>query len=354
MFLFLGSAHQTHTPSLPPHHSPSISSASLRSTSDTEAGLDGEGGDLAPSLPFWPRVACALPPGVFVASLIFASDLAGALASGMTLKFFSMFFLQACGLGPVAVSAVGTLAPAAVAVASVAAGRAARTVGRLPLALITRALDVCLLVGMAYMPTPAPGGAGPDAPPTSLLTPAVSALVLVHIVRMAAANAARPLVRAILMENVPKKHRAKVNALDSVRTFSWSGSAALGGWLIELCGFGDTFLVTAAIKLAAMAPLLPLLAVVVDDGPGSEAARDAARPRSAARLGAGAARAPLLSPTAPGDSALSPGSPPLSAPAPRRSSERGGGGDRRHRSPGRAPPGSKRVHRNDSSWSLRL
>ncbi len=35
---------------------------------------------------------------------------------------------------------------------------------------------------------------------------------------------------SVLMDHVPKRHRGKVNALDSVRTFSWSGSAALGGW----------------------------------------------------------------------------------------------------------------------------
>ena len=34
---------------------------------------------------------------------------------------------------------------------------------------------------------------------------------------------------SVLMDHVPKRHRGKVNALDSVRTFSWSGSAALGG-----------------------------------------------------------------------------------------------------------------------------
>ena len=31
------------------------------------------------------------------------------------------------------------------------------------------------------------------------------------------------------MDVVPKQHRGKVNALESVRVLSWSGSAALGG-----------------------------------------------------------------------------------------------------------------------------
>ena len=66
------------------------------------------------------------------------------------------------------------------------------------------------------------------------------------------------------MDSVPRRHRGKVNAIDSVRTFSWSGSAALGGLLIERYGFQTTFLITAAIKTAAFVPLLALLAYVPD------------------------------------------------------------------------------------------
>ena len=66
------------------------------------------------------------------------------------------------------------------------------------------------------------------------------------------------------MDFVPRRHRGKVNAVDSVRTFSWSGSAALGGFLVERLGFQATFLVTAGLKAAALAPLLPLLAHVPD------------------------------------------------------------------------------------------
>lgn len=72
------------------------------------------------------------------------------------------------------------------------------------------------------------------------------------------------MLAAVLMDSVPRRHRGKVNAIDSVRTFSWSGSAALGGMLIERYGFQTTFLITAAIKTAAFVPLLALLAYVPD------------------------------------------------------------------------------------------
>ncbi len=84
------------------------------------------------------------------------------------------------------------------------------------------------------------------------------------------------------MDFVPRRHRGKVNAVDGVRSFSWSGSAALGGFLIERFGFQPTFLITAAIKTAAFLPLLLLLRYVPDGVgvPGAaRAARLAALPR---------------------------------------------------------------------------
>lgn len=178
------------------------------------------------------------PLGAVVAALITLSDLIGALASGMTLKFFSLFFLQACDLSPVAVSLVGTAAPLGVAAASVLAGSLARRHGgRLHLSLLTRAVDVGLLVLLARLPTNkgklseagSSGDLSASAAGVPMTAAATAAVIAVHLLRMASANATRPLVRAMLMENVPKRHRGKVNALDSVRTFSWSGSAALGG-----------------------------------------------------------------------------------------------------------------------------
>lgn len=87
--------------------------------------------------------------------------------------------------------------------------------GRAQTTLLTRLADILLLVAMAFTP---PGSTGRQA-----------GLVAMHLVRTAMANCTRPLLRSLLMDHVPKRHRGKVNALDSVRTLSWSGSAALGG-----------------------------------------------------------------------------------------------------------------------------
>lgn len=81
--------------------------------------------------------------------------------------------------------------------------------------LYSRALDILLLLLMAYLPWE--------------MGWARDILVATHVVRSAVANCGRPLLRSVLMDHVPKKHRARVSALEAVRTCSWSGSAVLGG-----------------------------------------------------------------------------------------------------------------------------
>ncbi|GAB4822716.1 hypothetical protein N2152v2_009762 [Parachlorella kessleri] len=192
----------------------------------------------------------AVPPGLAVTLLIFTSDLIGAFASGMTLKFFAMFFMQVCHVSPAVVSLLGLLGPLCTSTASWAAQRTSRMAGRVQTSLVTRAADVMLLTSMAYLPT------------TSRKARLV--LMSVHLLRMALANCTRPLMRSVLMDAVPRHHRGKVNAVDSVRMFSWSGSAAVGGVLVEKYGFQSTFLITAFLKLFAFIPLLFLVRYVPD------------------------------------------------------------------------------------------
>ena len=118
----------------------------------------------------------------------------------MTIKFFSLWFLEAVQLGPTAVSLVSALGPLGVAAASLACQRSSKPLGRVQLSLLTRALDVALLLALAFMPV-----AGPGAVPRPLL-------ICVHLTRMAVANATRPLMRSVLMDFVPRRHRAKARA----------------------------------------------------------------------------------------------------------------------------------------------
>jgi MFS family permease len=70
------------------------------------------------------------------------------------------------------------------------------------------------------------------------------------------------LKKSILMDLVSKKGRGKCNAIDSITMFGWSGSAVLGGFLVDAYGYGVTFAATAtlqAIGTLLFALILPLV-----------------------------------------------------------------------------------------------
>ena len=56
--------------------------------------------------------------------------------------------------------------------------------------------------------------------------------------------------------------RARWNGVEAIMMFGWSGSAVLGGFLIDAYGFRITFLITAAMQLVALFFLFALLPVV--------------------------------------------------------------------------------------------
>ncbi|KAH8056758.1 major facilitator superfamily-like protein [Aureococcus anophagefferens] len=75
-------------------------------------------------------------------------------------------------------------------------------------------------------------------------------------------NCCMGLTRSVLNDYVRKAERARWNAAESINLFSWSGSAALGGYLIDRHGYRVTFLVTAAIQFVA-ALILASIALLV-------------------------------------------------------------------------------------------
>ena len=68
------------------------------------------------------------------------------------------------------------------------------------------------------------------------------------------------------MDHVPSNERAKWSALESINIFGWCGSAAIGGWLVNLF-HGDVvpvFWFTAVFQVVGLLPLVPLVKVVVE------------------------------------------------------------------------------------------
>jgi len=75
-------------------------------------------------------------------------------------------------------------------------------------------------------------------------------------------NCTYPLNESILMDFVPKNERARWKSLDSVVSFGWCGSAAIGGWLSDKYDYTFTFLITAIIQSVGVLCFLPLIPLV--------------------------------------------------------------------------------------------
>src|ERR1700759_1061348 len=86
---------------------------------------------------------------------------------------------------------------------------------------------------------------------------------LLFIARTALMNCGKPLMRAVLMDSVPRHQRGRWNSVESIFSFSFSGSAMVGGWLIDNYSYAACFYVTAFTYLISTALLL--FVVQLDD-----------------------------------------------------------------------------------------
>ena len=242
-----------------------------------------------------------------------ASDTLQFLGSGMTVRFFSLFFWQRLGMHPIATNAVYAGGPVGIAVCAILMQKVSRRAGRVLTTVICRSCSVLLLLAMALIMIFAPQGPTlspcppPSAPPVSpeqnlaaegavarlarvlysgsleaLVSNAAAAndglcagglpvlppddirwlVVPLYLLRTWLMNCTSGLTKSVLNDYVAKRNRAKWNALESVNLFSWSGSSMLGGWLIKQVGFNVTFLLTAALQACSIVCLLPLLSIV--------------------------------------------------------------------------------------------
>ena len=208
--------------------------------------------------------------------VLFSSSVAFALGSGMTVKFFPLFFKNDLRLSPVAVQSIYLILPLLMAWCSGFAERAAKTIGRVTVLVGFKCVGISLLITMAVLRDwVAPGGsaAHPNAtaawntneyevevgsggsggggePSESILVRYAKTffMVAIYLVRTVLMNATYPIEEAILMDYVPKSTRARWKALDSISAFGWCGSAALGGLIADKYDYSTTFLATASLQ----------------------------------------------------------------------------------------------------------
>jgi len=184
--------------------------------------------------------------------ILFLSDLLVSLASGMTIKFFPLFFKSkehGVGLSPAEVQGIYVSVPILIAISSTLAQRLSRSFGRVQIMIAARAIGVSFLLLMILLKD---------------YRHSWQVMVPIYLVRTAANNSTYPLEESIQMDWVTKETRARWKSLASLMQFGWCGSAVFGGILTDASS-GDytiTFLITAMMQLAGGLCYFPLLPLV--------------------------------------------------------------------------------------------
>ncbi|CAE7663036.1 APA1, partial [Symbiodinium pilosum] len=175
--------------------------------------------------------------------LLALADFITCIGAGMTVKFFNLFFIQDHQFSPVAISLLQTVYPLIIALFMKFTERLAKPLGR-PQASLSffSANVVCLfLLGeVTWLPL----------------------LLVVFMVRGGFANSTFPIDRSILMDYTPSTQRGMWNAIQSLTSMTWSGSAFLGGLLSDSHDYRYTFVITSLIYASACVVYTPLLWLV--------------------------------------------------------------------------------------------
>ena len=189
-----------------------------------------------------PRWGC-LHSGRRVAIMIATADLFSGLASGMSIRYFPIFFVENLRMGPVLVQVLYMLSPLFIAVCMQMSQYLSTRHGRCRVSVAFKWIGIALMYTLVVIYR---------AETTRWL------VATIYIVRTAFINSTGALTRSVLMDHVPPSERGRWAALESLNMFSWSGSAALGGYLVGYIGMIPLFCTTAAIQFLATMPLVVL------------------------------------------------------------------------------------------------
>jgi hypothetical protein len=207
----------------------------------------------------------------YVAAMIALSDIITGLASGMTIKFFPIFFIDVVGMHPVELSVLFMLSPVACSLCLwVNQNYTRKWLGRIWTPVLLKAVGISCLLWICVLAT--------YHPDQKL------AIMVLYTVRTGLMNSTKPLTKSIINDIVPKDQRGRWNALETVNAATWSGSAAVGGLLVDTYGYVPNFTATALLQLSASIPLVMIAHLVLAEGVQGHGAA----PGAGAGAGAGA------------------------------------------------------------------
>ncbi|EQC33405.1 hypothetical protein SDRG_08920 [Saprolegnia diclina VS20] len=175
--------------------------------------------------------------------LLFLSDFIICNGAGMTVNFFPVFFQNEYGLTPSEVNLLFVVQPLLVVCLAFVTERVAARAGGIETVVATRIFATLCLLFMTYM-KPLWGEIG------------------LFLLRSGFMRCSEPLRTSILMDYVPQSLRGRWNALEGLTQFTYSGSAVVGGYLIERHGYRYCFFITSIIYAIGMVVELLLVPII--------------------------------------------------------------------------------------------
>eukprot|EP00933_Yihiella_yeosuensis_P004895 TRINITY_DN109300_c0_g1_i1.p1 TRINITY_DN109300_c0_g1~~TRINITY_DN109300_c0_g1_i1.p1 ORF type:complete len:377 (-),score=44.81 TRINITY_DN109300_c0_g1_i1:102-1130(-) len=193
------------------------------------------------------RRVCGVKISMLAAFLLELVSFITCIGAGMTIKFFPLFFRFDYHFTPLKVCTLSFVTPLCTSAMVQVCRRVSKRLGRLRAVMTFHFLGTACLWVLCYCKS-------------------IYFVIPVYLMRGSFMNARGPIVRSMIMDLVPNEMRGRWNSIQSLNIFTWSGSAALGGYLADISGdYRFTFVVTASIYSFAFSVSLLLLLVYPEE-----------------------------------------------------------------------------------------
>lgn len=176
--------------------------------------------------------------------VVAAADMVIIVGSGMTTQYFTMFMMVVYDVPPAMLAFLNLCNSCLIAVLAIIIGTVGSRYGRVRAIIPPKVLGALTLLWMALTRKTAYS-------PTWMMC-------IAYVIRNALMNCSAGLSRALIMDIVPPEHRGRWNAVESVQSAGWSGTALIGGFLADRWGYGGAFIITFMFHTAGIIILSPL------------------------------------------------------------------------------------------------
>ncbi|KAG5468314.1 hypothetical protein LSCM1_02294 [Leishmania martiniquensis] len=175
--------------------------------------------------------------------VIVSCDVMLVVGSGMITRYLPLFMMKNYNVTLATICALNLCNSFVIVLVAIINGAIGKRYGRIRAVIPPKMIGTFLLL---YMALEQKTGSG-----------AKFWMCVAYVFRNAFMNCSAGLSRALIMDLVPEERRSRWNALESVQSAGWSGSAILGGFMADRHGYGAAFIFTFFFHLFSTSALIP-------------------------------------------------------------------------------------------------